>query len=186
MVSTFTGLSQGVSTGVPKYLTGLGVAERHKKHITVLLQRPVQIPQLSINLGDNNIGTYFLGHITQERSRGGLEGFGGDRGGGFAITNVKGNIDLWVGTGLGLLEMLLPEFLEELVSLDHEVWEGIGARGLLGFRFRIFWRGRGSFRGVVSLRFSGRPHRQILGGFGCHLDNPWSNDTRELDCEQKL
>jgi hypothetical protein len=61
---------------------------------------------------------------------------------------------------------LLPEFLEQLVSFDHDLWEGIR---LLGFRILIFWRGSGSFRSVFSLHFSGRPHRKILGGFGRHF-----------------
>jgi hypothetical protein len=168
-VETLTCLTQGVSARVPEYLTGLGVAERHKKHTAVLLERPVQIPQLSINLSDNNIGTDILRHITQERTRSGLEGFGGDRGGGVAVANVEGNVDIWVGTVLGLLKILLPEFLKELVSLDHDLREGIGVWVLLRFRIRIFWRGSGGFRGWFGLYASGRPHREILGSFRCHF-----------------
>lgn len=168
-VFAFTCLAQSVGAGVPEYLTSLGVAERHKKDIAVLLQRPVQVPQLSINLGNNNIGTQILGHIAQERSRSGFEGFGGDRGGGVAVANVKSDVDLWVRAIFGLFEVLLPEFLEELVSLNHNFGEDIGARGLLGLRIRIFWRGSGGFRGFLGLRFSGRPHGEILGGFRCHV-----------------
>jgi hypothetical protein len=169
-IFTFTCLTQTVSTGVPEDLTGLGVAERNKKNLAVLLQRTIQVPQLLIvNFGYDNIGSDILGNIAQERTRSGLEGFGRDRRE-VAVANVKGNGDFGVRAVLGLFEILLPEFLEELVSLNHEFWENIGSRGLL---FRIFWRGSG-FRG---LRVGGRPHRNILGGFGGHFEKPLRSVT---------
>jgi hypothetical protein len=74
---------------------------------------------------------------------------------------------------LGFFEVLLPKLLEELVSLDHDLWENIGTRGLL---LHIFWRGS-SFGGVTGLRFGGRPHGEILGSFGGHFESPLSNVT---------
>lgn len=97
-----------MSTGVPEDLAGFGVAERQKKDLGVLLQRPVQIPQLSIDLGNNNVGSQVLGHVSQERSRGGLVGFAGNRRGGVAIANIQGNGNLGMGTVLGISEVLLP------------------------------------------------------------------------------
>jgi hypothetical protein len=111
-IFTFTCLSQSVSTRVPEDLAGLGVAEGHKKNLAVLLKRAIQIPQLSINLSNNNIGAQVLGHVSQEGSWGGLVGFAGDRGGGISIANIQCNSDLGVRTGLGLFEVLLPELFE--------------------------------------------------------------------------
>lgn len=171
-IFTFACFSQAVSTGVPEDLAGLGVAERQQGNLAVLLQRPVEIPQLSINLGNNDVGAQILGNIAQERARGGLEGFGGNRMWDIAIANIELDVDLGVRAVLGVLEVLLPEFLEQVVALDHDLGENIGARGLLGFRVRIFRRGSRGFRSVAGLRFGGRTRGEVLGGFGRHIGDP--------------
>jgi hypothetical protein len=95
-VLAFTCLSQTVSTGVPEDIAGLGVAEGKQDDPAVLLQNTVQIPQFTIDLGNDNIGADVLGNITQERGGSGLVCFGGDRRGGVAVENVESDGDFRV------------------------------------------------------------------------------------------
>jgi hypothetical protein len=163
---------------MPKDITSLGVAKRNQKNLAVALQRAVQIPELSIDLSNNHIGAHILGNIAQERSGGSLVGLGGD-GGGVAVANVEGNVDFGVRAVLGLLEMLLPKLLEEIVTLDQPLRQAIGSRGAL--RFGVLWRGSGGLRSALSLVNSSvnSSDGQIPGGVRSHGEIPRSD--REID-----
>lgn len=174
---TLTGLAESVGTGVPEHVPTLGVLERNQRNCAVALQGTVQIPQFSVDLRNNHIGTHILGHVAQERSWGGLVGLGG-YGGGVTVADIEGDVNLGVRAGLGLLQVLLPKLLKELVTLNQPVWENIGSGGLF---FGIVWRGSGGFR--IALSLGGRPHGQILGSVGSHCKIP--RGCREIDRRQE-
>jgi hypothetical protein len=69
--------------------------------------------------------------------------------------------------GCEILEMLLPQFFEQVVALDQPVGEGLARRGLL---FGVLRRGSSS---RISLSFGGRAHGKVLGGFGSHGEGLW-------------
>lgn len=115
-----TGLSQGVRAGVPENLFSLGVLKWHIRDGTITLERATKIPEFLVHLRDNDASTQFLGDVLQKLSGGGLEGLRGDIGG-VAVTKFDGDIDVVVGLVLELFQILLPQFLEEVVTFDDKI-----------------------------------------------------------------
>lgn len=129
-------------TGVPENLASLGVVEGNVGNLAVAFERTAQIPQLVVNLGDDHIGTQILGHVLEEMSRSILPGLGGDDRA-LSVAEVDGDIDIGVGLVLELLEVLLPQLFEEVVTLDNEVGERVYRRiDLIRRGFGQIWRGK--------------------------------------------
>jgi hypothetical protein len=97
---------------MPENLPTFGAVERNIGDGAVALQRAVQIPEfLAIDLREDDIGADILGDVSQERSGGGLPGFGGDRRG-VPVAEIEKDIDFRVRLVLELFKILLPQFLE--------------------------------------------------------------------------
>lgn len=138
-IFTFTSLTQTVSTGMPKHLPTLGGIERDIRNGTIPLQRTSQIPKLlPVNLRNNSIRADILGYVSQKKSRSSLPSLPDD-GGRVRATEIEGDFDLRMRPVLQFFDVLLPQFLEEVVSLDNEIGERIGLlrRGLCGMIARI-------------------------------------------------
>lgn len=163
-IFALTGLAQAVSAGVPENFLAFGRIERNVRHLRILLKWPVQVPKLAVDFGNNNVGAQLLRDILQQLGRSGLEGLCSD-GGRLAIAEIDRDVNIWVGLVLELLQILLPELLEELVALNNEIGEIVGgSRSLFG---RRLWRGLCG--GVRSRRSLGRPGGEVLGTFRSHV-----------------
>lgn len=123
-IFAFTSLTQTVSARVPENLPTLGVIEGDIRNGAISLKRTAQIPQFLSNPRENNIGAQLFGHVLQKLCGGGLPGVCGDIDG-VSVAKLEVDLDFGVGLVLEFLEVLLPEFFEEVVTFNNEIGEPV-------------------------------------------------------------
>lgn len=123
-IFAFTSLTQTVSARVPENLPTLGVIEGDIRNGAISLERAAQIPQFLSNPRENNIGAQLFGHVLQKLCGGGLPGVCGDIDR-VSVAKLEVDLDFGVGLVLEFLEVLLPEFFEEVVTFDNEIGEPV-------------------------------------------------------------
>ena len=93
---------------MPKHFPALIGIKRHIRHRAIAFERTAQIPEfITIDLGNDNVGTEFLRRILKKLGGGGLPGFRWN-GGGASIVQIEGDIDFGVRAILDLFKVLLP------------------------------------------------------------------------------
>jgi len=110
--SSLASLTQNVSTRVPEDLLSLGVFEIKQFQLAALLQRAVQIPQLSIDLRDDGALEQRLADSTGDLGRGGFPGLANED-----FTVGHSNVDVLARLLSNPCVVLSLDSVEDLVAV---------------------------------------------------------------------